>query len=323
MILTEQELLSRFSSTYCCRNDASLTLMGDTSGFARLFGYAQKELADLYQNSFLAMVAADARQALQSNFEDGDDIECVIPMRHKDGHAVWVLNRAIRHTAEDGRVFIHGLLVEISQLKLAYDREKKAALALKEEAQRDSLTHIYNASTARKLAETYIEQSGDTNAALLIIDLDDFKMINDQYGHMFGDAVLVQTARIIKNLFRCEDVVGRIGGEEFIVLMKGTADLDIIKNRCNKLNESLAAMFGDQMPDCRPSCSIGVALLPQHADSYFALFCCADRALYYAKANGKRQYALYDDSNDSMSGSGYSLRHADYDENMLRGYIDY
>ena len=113
--------------------------------------------------------------------------------------------------------------------------------------------------------------------------------------------MLVQTAKIIKNLFRSEDVVGRIGGEEFIVLMKGTTDLDIIHYRCNQLNDSLQSMFGSQMPDCKPSCS-------------------ADQALYYAKANGKRQYALY---SSSMTDGTYSLRHADYDENMLRGYIDF
>jgi diguanylate cyclase (GGDEF)-like protein len=319
MIPTEQALLARFSSTYCCRNDASLTLVGDTSCIARLFGYTPEELSCLFRNSFLAIVTAEGREALRNSLTNGDDIQCVLPVCHKGGRIVWMLNRAVRHTATDGNTCIHGILVEISQLRQAYDLERKATLALKEKAQKDSLTQIYNASTARKLAEAYIA-AGDACAALLIIDLDDFKRINDWYGHMFGDAVLVQTAKIIKNLFRSEDVVGRIGGEEFIVLMKGTADLDIIQNRCNKLNESLQSMFGDQVTDCKPSCSIGVALLPQHADSYFTLFCCADQALYYAKAHGKRQYALYD---DSMAGSGYSLRHADYDENMLRGYIEF
>lgn len=319
MILKEQELLARFSSTYCCKDDELLTLVGDTSGVARLFGYTTEELSALFGNSLAAMVCASERQGLLGDF-DNDVIECVLPLRHKDGHNVWVLTKGVQQAEADGNSYIHGILVEISLLKAAYDNERQAALALKEKAQKDSLTHIYNAATARKLAETYIEQEKNTSAALLIIDLDNFKKINDHYGHMFGDAVLVQTAKIIKNLFRCEDVVGRIGGEEFIVLMKGTADLDIIQNRCNKLNESLQTMFGDQVPDCKPSCSIGVALLPKHAKTYFGLFCCADHALYYAKAHGKRQYALY---NDSMADHGYSLRHADYDENMLRGYIEF
>ena len=319
MIPTEQALLANFTSTYCCRNDASLTLVGDTSFIAHLFGYTPQELSCLFQNSFLAMATDEGREILQNSLVNGEDIQCVFPVCHKDGRTLWMLNRAVRHIDADGNTCIHGILVEISQLRQAYDLERKAALALKDKAQKDSLTQIYNASTARKLAESYIA-ARDASAALLIIDLDNFKNINDQYGHMFGDAVLVQTAKIIKKLFRSEDVVGRIGGEEFIVLMKGTTDLSIIRNRCNKLNELLQSMFGDQMADCKPSCSIGVALIPHHADSYFSLFCCADQALYYAKAHGKRQYALYD---PSMSSSGYSLCHADYDENMLRGYIDF
>ena len=318
MIPTEQALLAHFSSTYCCRDDAFLTLVGDTSRIAHLFGYTPEELSCLFRNSFLAMTTTEGREILQNSLVNGEDIQCVFPVCHKDGHTLWMLNRAVRHTTADGDTCIHGILVEISRLRQAYDLERKAVLALKEKAQKDSLTQIYNASTARKLAETYIADS-DASAALLIIDLDDFKHINDQYGHMFGDAVLVQTAKIIKKLFRSEDVVGRIGGEEFIVLMKGTTDLGIIRNRCNKLNELLQRMFGDQVTDCKPSCSIGVALLPQHADSYFTLFCCADQALYYAKAHGKQQHALYD---VSMADGGYSLRHADYDENMLRGYIE-
>lgn len=321
MIKTDFELLARFSSTYCCKDDEQLTLVGDTSGVARLFGYTTEELSALFGNSLAAMITVEYWQYPIGNFDD-ESIECVMPLRHKDGRAIWTLIKGLHQTTADGNRYIHGLLVEIPLLREAYDLEKKAAMVLEEKSQQDSLTHIYNASTARHLAETYISQSADQDAALLIIDLDDFKQVNDQYGHMFGDAVLVQTAKVIKNLFRSEDIVGRIGGEEFIVLMKGTADLGIIKNRCTRLNEALWDMFGEQMPSCKPSCSIGVALFPQHADSYFQLFCCADRALYFAKANGKRQYALYDASNGTMATGGYSLRHADYDEHMLRGYID-
>ena len=193
---------------------------------------------------------------------------------------------------------------------------------MEEQAKKYSLTHIYNAYTARKLAESYIEESPENLAALLIVDLDDFKQINDQYGHLFGDAVLVQTAKTIKNLFRNEDVVGRIGGDEFMVLMKGTTNLSIIANRCLQLNETLMNVFREQVPTCKPSCSIGVALLPNHANTYFDLFCCADRALYYAKAQGKKQYALYGSADCDMASGNSTLRYMDYDENMLSGYIE-
>ena len=326
MILTKHEFLARFASEYCCKFDAPLTLVGDTSGLAYLLGYSAGELTELYQNSLAAIVSADVRYNLYQIFTeqlaDHDEIECIFPVRHKSGKVLWLLTRAARQNCEDGSSFIHGILVEISKLKQAYDSEKDATQAWEEEAKKDSLTHIYNAYTTRKLAESYIKESAELSATLLIIDLDDFKQVNDQYGHLFGDAVLVQTAKIIKNLFRSEDIVGRIGGEEFMVLMKGTADLTIIHNRCTKLNEALRSMFGKELPMCKPSCSIGVALFPQHATSYFGLFRCADRALYHAKALGKKQYALYDESNCSMTQGGDALRYGDYDEKTLRGYIE-
>lgn len=207
--------------------------------------------------------------------------------------------------------------------KQNYDIEKTSTYALEEKAKKDSLTLLYNAYTARKLAESYIEESTDKEAALLIIDLDDFKRINDQYGHMFGDAVLVQAAKIIKHTFRNVDVVGRIGGDEIMVLMKGTADMRIIANRCKQLNESLGAMFGDQIPDCKPSCSIGIALFPKHANSYFDLFCHADHALYHAKARGKQQYALYNPNSCGVYTGRFASRATEYDENMLYKYIGF
>lgn len=326
MKFMKHELFSRFSSAYFCRNDFALTLLGDTSGLASLFGYTVEEISSTFQNSLVAMVSTDARHKLQNTITeqlaDTDDIECVFPVCHKNGNIVWVLNRAVRKKTDDGNTYIFGILIEISKLMQEYDQEKKTTSTLKEKAQKDSLTHIYNAYTARKLAESFIEESSEKLAALLIIDLDDFKQINDQYGHLFGDAVLVQTAKTIKNLFRNEDIVGRIGGEEFMVLMKGTTDLNIITKRCLQLNETLMNMFGEQMPACKPSCSIGIALQPNHANTYLGLFCCADRALYYAKAQGKKQYALYNSEDNNIASGNSFLRYMDYDENMLRGYIE-
>ena len=220
MNIAERGFTVPFVSEYCCRNDAALTLIGDTVGLARLLGYTKDELPSLFGNSLMAMATAEGRHVLQNALADTADIECVFSARHKSGNTVCLLNRAVRQTGEDGNEYIYGVLVEINKLKQAYDYEKNISQALEEEAKKDSLTHIYNAYNTRKLAEAYLAEPLQNTATLLIIDLDDFKQINDTHGHMFGDAVLVQTAKIIKKLFRSEDIVGRIGGEEFMVLMK-------------------------------------------------------------------------------------------------------
>jgi diguanylate cyclase (GGDEF)-like protein len=273
-----------------------------------------------------ALISADMRLQMQNTLAeqlaDADDIECVFSVRHKNGNVIWVLNRAVCQKAADGNEYIHGILVKITKLKRAYDSEKEVIHALEEEIKKDPLTRIYNASATRKLAKAYIEASAENAATLLVIDLDDFKQVNDKYGHMFGDVVLVQTAKILEELFRPEDIVGRIGGDEFMVLMKGAADLSLVAQLCRKLNESLLTMFVDQLPMCKPSCSIGIAQFPDHANSYFDLFSCADRALYYAKVNGKQQYVVFDSSNDSITNGGSALRYTNYDKNTLRSCIE-
>ena len=154
------------------------------------------------------------------------------------------------------------------------------------------MTKIYNARTARQQAETYLRHFTE-GCALLIVDLDDFKQINDHYGHMFGDEVLVKAAETIKNLFRSLDIVGRIGGDEFLVLMKDISDQEIVRKRCEQLNEEFHEIYKEHLGENRLSCSIGVAFSPSHGDSYVELFHCADKALYEAKALGRDQYVFY------------------------------
>jgi len=131
----------------------------------------------------------------------------------------------------------------------------------------------------------------------MVIDLDNFKQVNDRYGHMFGDAVLSQAAAVIKNLFRAQDVVGRIGGDEFMVMMRGVTERRLVENRCARLIGSLRSLFSDQMERAPLSCTVGVAMAPEHGTTYQDLFRCADQALYLAKDKGKDTYLFYDDQN--------------------------
>ena len=118
-------------------------------------------------------------------------------------------------------------------------------------------------------------------------------MVNDRKGHLVGDEVLVQAAQTIKKLFRVQDVVGRIGGDEFLVLMKDISDQEIVRKRCEQLNEEFHEIYKEHLGENRLSCSIGVAFSPSHGDSYVELFHCADKALYEAKALGRDQYVFY------------------------------
>ena len=205
------------------------------------------------------------------------------------GRYLWCRFRASALRDEKGALRkIVGIIINI-------DAEKQAERALQDKAERDSLTRLLNKDAGRRQAEAYITGlDGKANCALLIIDLDDFKQVNDRFGHLFGDAVLTKAAKEIKKLFRNQDIIARIGGDEFMVLMRGTSDKALIQSRCARLITIFRNVFRDQNYNLPLSCSIGVALAPEHGSSYTELFHRADEALYRAKNLGKNNFTFYD-----------------------------
>ena len=189
----------------------------------------------------------------------------------------------------------HGELEKVSGIIINVHAEKKSSQALQERAERDSLTKLLNKSAAKKYAEQYMNRQNDEmSCALLVIDLDNFKQVNDRYGHLFGDTVLTQTARILKKMFRNQDIIARVGGDEFMVLMLGISDEELLKNRCRHLVNTFANSFRDLSQETKLSCSVGAAMAPLHGRSFYELFRHADKAMYQAKGNGKNTFAFYD-----------------------------
>ena len=303
----EREMMARMSGAYCCRNDLCLTLESDAAELSGLLGYSAEEIQTIFHNSLLELASEEERNQLKQTLAEqlaaGDDVELVYSVHHKDGDVIWVLNRGRRMVGEDGQEYLNGLLVDITQSKQMYDEQKKVTSALQEQAERDSLTKLFNAHTVRRLTEEYLSGSaGRVNCALLIIDLDNFKQVNDRYGHMLGDAVLTQAAQIIRKLFRYGDIVGRIGGDEFLVLMKDVSDRQLVNKRCGQLIDAFHDTFRHQVCDFTLSCSIGVAFSPAQGTLYYDLFRCADQALYRAKELGKNQYAFFDSESADIPG---------------------
>ena len=205
------------------------------------------------------------------------------------GRYLWCRFRASAlYDAEGQPEKIVGIIINV-------DDEKRAAQALQDRAERDALTKLLNKQTAQKQAEEYLKafpQGAD--CAMLVIDLDNFKYVNDHYGHLFGDAVLAQVAREIRNLFRTQDIVARIGGDEFLVLMRGVSNPALVESRCRRLLEVFQELFARQKYPCPMSCSIGIALSPAHGQNWQDLFQRADQALYQVKNHGKNNLRFYD-----------------------------
>ena len=185
---------------------------------------------------------------------------------------------------DKGRVYsIIGKLIDVSE-----EEAEKQELIKKSEM--DGLTGLYNVSTAKNLiTESIINASSNVIEALIIIDCDKFKAINDTYGHLQGDKVLVNISRALTQSFRNSDIKGRIGGDEFCVYMRDIPSTDFVVTKCHQL----ITLIGELNRGYHVTVSIGISLLSDEK-SYDDLFRKADNALYEAKKNGGAQMQFFE-----------------------------
>ena len=170
------------------------------------------------------------------------------------------------------------------------EERKKNENKLKLEAERDPLTQLYNKMTTRSLIEECFEKNPSAQHALIIIDIDNFKTINDTRGHAVGDQILLAFANELSRNFRETDILGRAGGDEFVLLIKNIQSIALVCDKLQQLTSAFKKYGIDNGFPGRLSTSIGVAIFGKDGSTYEELFKRADAALYEAKRNGKDQY---------------------------------
>lgn len=195
------------------------------------------------------------------------------------------------------RVYMRGIADETGKIVQVVGRaddvneEKLEAEKLLRSAERDSLTGLYNRAATERLVDRGLKSmSSKTLAMLLILDLDNFKRINDKYGHMEGDVLLQHAAAMLQQQSRQGDVVGRVGGDELVYFAAGFKTADAIVQKTRRIL--------DLFPDvrCGLSCSVGVAVADSNSDTYKSLLPRADLALYESKRLGKGTYTMYEEN---------------------------
>ena len=204
-------------------------------------------------------------------------------------NAVWCRIRITGLTDKTGRaVRAVGAILDI-------DAEKKKAQNLMERAQRDMLTKLYNKGSSQEYIQAVLANNVPGKmAALMIIDLDNFKHMNDTMGHLFGDALLSEVAHSIQKQFRSEDIVGRVGGDEFLVFLGQIPNAALAEQKAVQVMKAIGEMAVQELTEVELSCSIGIAIYPECGQTYHELFQRADQALYRAKNQGKGRYCIAD-----------------------------
>lgn len=169
------------------------------------------------------------------------------------------------------------------------DAEKKRELAQEAAAKMDSLTCLYNRRAFEQEVIQFMESEQENpKGAFIMLDLDNFKIINDTYGHLKGDEVLKSLSRILKQTFRNQDIIGRLGGDEFVVFVKNITEEKLLNQKVEELFCSLA-----QVEEMALACSVGISLVQKKDFNYSAMVSQADNALYQSKNEGKNRYNYY------------------------------
>ncbi len=176
------------------------------------------------------------------------------------------------------------------------DAQKRELDRLRFKAQRDLMTNVYNKkTTSDKINDTIKKSKKYERHALFVIDIDDFKHVNDTYGHLQGDRVLTTIVSNMVNYFRGDDIIGRIGGDEFVVLMKNVSGREQIVQKAESICKIFNRTFQYNEEKLQVSCSIGIAVYPMDGSTYDEMMEHADLALYEVKSDGKNSYMLYSD----------------------------
>ena len=258
-----------------------------------ILGYRPEELVDdpeLWPSRIHPDDREAAIAAYDAHWQTGEPLRAEYRMLAKDGSEVWVRDEAYA-MADDasGRRVSQGLLIDTTDRKVLESK-------LIHDALHDPLTGLANRVLLRDHVEHALarrERSGGT-VALLFVDLDDFKRVNDSYGHAAGDQILVEVATRLLGAVRAEDVVGRQHGDEFAVLVERVGSADEAVLAAARILRELRRPIALGNATIVVGGSIGVALAAELNATAEELLTQADAAMYAAKASGKSTHAVYD-----------------------------
>ncbi len=184
-----------------------------------------------------------------------------------------------------------GISTDITDKKIAEEK-------IIQQAHFDALTHLPNRFLSLDRLEQMLREASrnDEKVAVLFLDLDDFKKINDTLGHEVGDKLLVESAKRLNHVIRSEDTVGRLGGDEFIILLRGIRHNSDAQSVTDLLLNKFREPFNIDNRELILTASIGIALFPDDANTSSELLRNADTAMYQAKALGRNNFSYYTES---------------------------
>ncbi|SEV82345.1 GGDEF domain-containing protein [[Clostridium] fimetarium] len=230
-------------------------------------------------------------EKLCESFTNGDktfEYEMKIKLFPEDDNMEWSLLKGKTIISSTGEKYVIATVSKINPVT------KKHKINLTIESSKDNGTDLINKRAITKYATELINSKPNYPVTFAIIDLDNFKYVNDTYGHMFGDDVLSKVAEILKEAVDDKGVVGRIGGDEMLIILENIGSENELRGILRTIRSNVEWAYKGRLTSLMLSCSIGCASYPKDAKDYETLFNIADKCLYVAKEKGKNRYIIYD-----------------------------
>lgn len=189
----------------------------------------------------------------------------------------------------------YGVIRDVSEERAQQQRLSEALQEAKQKAQKDGLTGLYNRNKAKDIIDEWFAE-GHENGVLLLMDMDNFKKVNDEKGHPEGDILLKKFADLLVTQFRGSDLKARLGGDEFIVFMPNKIDMEILETKLKSFLFACRSELRKYYLEQRVSVSIGIAYVDNKINSFDELYECADAAMYVAKRRGKDAFYVNEEN---------------------------
>jgi diguanylate cyclase (GGDEF)-like protein/PAS domain S-box-containing protein len=277
---------------YRCLYDPDWTMKFVSQGCTKLTGYEPDELVNNRVTSYAALVSDASNQQLFEQvrvaLEKEESFSLEYEVTRKDGSRIWVWERGRGVQEDDGSLHLEGIILDISDRKVLETE-------LEQMATRDTLTGLLNRREMSRVLDEELQRARryQRPMAVLWVDFDHFKDVNDTYGHAAGDSVLRAISRLLLGSVRSVDSIGRFGGEEFVIVLP-EMDLEEAQETAERLRRKVAEEpqplgNGEAVP---LTISVGVAVYPDHGQTASTLCAAADKAMYLAKDRGRNCVAM-------------------------------
>ena len=194
---------------------------------------------------------------------------------------------------------LRGAALDLEKIKVINRKLSESRDFYRRNAEIDKLTGLLNKITFENKCKEYIESlSAGKIAALFVIDLDNFKKANDTYGHQFGDLILTRFAEELRDIFKIDGIIGRFGGDEFVILLKNVPDDDFVTEKARTIIKTAQNLHSDNK--LRISASIGIKIFDGTEKNYSKIFETADKSVYAVKSQGRNGFSINEAEKQSL-----------------------